>query len=129
VGVSKKQYAQTIDYNGDGQRDLLVDNDAASNWTILAYKQSTSIAPKCEPFPDHHVCTEHEVTSAHTSVDIGLPATGLEGGAIVADYDGDGLEDIVFVSNGIFHAYRNKGVSSANAHLGFEHKINIGTTG
>jgi YD repeat-containing protein len=127
VGVAKKQYAQTIDYDGDGQRDLLVANGIASNWTILTYKQSTSTAQQCEPYPDNNICYPHEVTSAYTSIDIGFKAIGLEGGALVADYNGDGLEDIVFVNGGVFQAYRNKGVNSANTHLGFEHIANIGS--
>ncbi len=44
----------------------------------------------------------------------------------MADYDGDGFEDIVFISGGVFQAYRNKGVNTANVHQGFEHKPYLG---
>ena len=126
VGVNKKEYVQTIDYNGDGQRDLLVANGATSNWFILSFVPSTSTVTQCEPFPDNHLCYPVEVTSNYLSIDIGFKATGLENTALVADYDGDGLEDIVFVSGNTIQAYKNLGVAANGSHLGFEHKTNIG---
>ena len=126
-GVAKKQYAQTIDYNGDGQRDLLVANAETENWKILSYQPTTSTTTQCNP--RNGLCTPLTITTTFKEVDIGLKALQLERGAMVADYDGDGLEDIIFLSNAEIQAYRNKGSNSENIHQGFELQTKLGITG
>ncbi|RVT46173.1 hypothetical protein EMM73_10755, partial [Rheinheimera sediminis] len=127
TGIAKKEYAQTIDFNGDGQRDLLVADSANSNWFIISFIPSVRTERTCEPYPDEEICGTYQVNSNYSIVPVGFKATGLEGGALVADYDGDGLEDIVFVSGNVFQAYRNRGSGTNNVHLGFEHKANLGS--
>lgn len=108
IGVSKKQFAQTIDYNGDGQRDLLVANGESSNWMIISYIPSSNTVTRCETEPGfEHVCDTYEQNSNLTIVNTGVRAIGLEGNAQVADVDGDGLEDIIFSKSGNLQAYLN----------------------
>ena len=108
IGVAKKQFAQTIDYNGDGQRDLLVANSETSNWTIISYVPSVATVNKCETEPSYeHQCENFQQASNLTIVNTGVRATGLEGNAQVADLNGDGLEDIIFSKSGRLQAYIN----------------------
>ncbi|MDR6985125.1 RHS repeat-associated protein [Rheinheimera pacifica] len=110
VGINKKQYAQSIDYNGDGQRDLLVADSATSNWHIVTYIPSTTTGMTCEPTPvGRRLCETYTIQLNHTVINTNRVAHGLEGGAFVADIDGDGLEDIVFVRGGHFRWYQNLG--------------------
>ncbi|HEY0924141.1 toxin TcdB middle/N-terminal domain-containing protein [Rheinheimera pacifica] len=110
LGVNKKEYAQTIDYNGDGQRDLLIADSATKNWHTLAYIPSTSQSVQCEPNGGGtKLCVPVTVTSRYTLIDTQRNAFGLEGQAFVADINGDGLEDIVYLRNNRFKMYRNLG--------------------
>ncbi|MGP9802960.1 FG-GAP-like repeat-containing protein [Rheinheimera sp. NSM] len=110
VGISKRQYAQSIDYNGNGQRDLLVADSATSNWHIIAYTPSTTTGTYCEPEPDgRRLCETYDIQLNHTVINTNRQAYGLEGGAFIADIDGDGLEDIVYIRDGRFRWYQNLG--------------------
>ena len=122
IGVAKKQFAQTIDYNGDGQRDLLVANSETSNWTIISYVPSVATVNKCETEPSYkQQCENFQQASNLTIVNTGVRATGLEGNAQVADLNGDGLEDIIFSKSGRLQAYINN-AGSGN----FIHDSNVG---
>ncbi len=110
VGVNKKQFAKTIDYNGDGKRDLLVANSETSNWYIISYQSSTSSYQSCEPDGrGGKLCAPEQLNLNYTLTDTGVRAYGLEGNSQTADIDGDGLEDILFVQNGLLKAYMNQG--------------------
>ncbi|MGO2129034.1 MAG: FG-GAP-like repeat-containing protein [Pseudoalteromonas prydzensis] len=110
VGVNKKQFAKTIDYNGDGKRDLLVANSETSNWYIISYESSTSSYQSCEPDGrGGKLCVPEQLNLNYTLTDTGVRAYGLEGNSETADIDGDGLEDILFVQNGLLKAYMNQG--------------------
>lgn len=110
VGAAKKEFAQTIDYNGDGQRDLLIANGETGNWHTLAYLPSSSQGMECEPDGQGgRFCAPTTITLSYTLTDTKRQAFGFEGGAFVADIDGDGLEDIVYLRDKRFRMYRNLG--------------------
>ena len=110
VGTDKPEHAQSIDYNGDGQRDLLVASSASSNWHIIAYTPSTTTGTYCEPEPyGRRLCDTYDIQLNHTIIDTKRVAYGRNGGAFVADIDGDGLEDIVYIRDGRFRWYQNLG--------------------
>ncbi len=106
IGVSKKDYAMSIDYNGDGVRDLLVANSKTSNWYAISYVPSTGTFPWCPP---SETCTDYTYTTDKTVKNLGVVATGLEGEAQVMDVNGDGNEDIVFRSGSTIKAHLNDG--------------------
>ncbi|WP_447077995.1 FG-GAP-like repeat-containing protein [Shewanella algae] len=113
TGAGKAAYAQTIDYDGDGQRDLLVANSVTANWQILSFKPSTYQHTVCEPNGrGTQLCEDVERVVNYTLKDLGLKAIGLEGKALVADVNGDALEDIIFIDGGAIKWYRNLGNGS-----------------
>ncbi|GAB1056518.1 MAG: hypothetical protein WAqPseu_35210 [Shewanella algae] len=113
TGAGKAAYAQTIDYDGDGQRDLLVANSETANWQILSFKPSTYQHTVCEPNGGGtQLCEDIERVVNYTLKDLGLKAIGLEGKALVADVNGDALEDIIFIDGGAIKWYRNLGNGS-----------------
>jgi len=128
VGVNKKEFAKTIDYNGDGQRDLLVADSATSNWFILTYQPAASTVQSCEPqLSSGYLCPDVTMSFSYNSINTGRAATGLESSAMVADIDGDGMEDILFMVNGQFKVYRNLGMTGST-HNGFSAATDAGTT-
>ena len=89
---TNKGYTKTIDYNGDGKRDLVV-GTPGGNWRVL---QSTG--------------------SDFTDIDTGVATNNVEDYYSVADYDGDGLEDLVFLGLGnAVWGHRNTGGGFAAA--------------
>lgn len=108
IGAKQSAYALPINYNGDGQGDLLVANDQNSNWHVLTMLPSSSTHSSCEP--DGHggkLCSDVTWHSATTVVDTGIKATGLKGKTIIADVDGDGLEDIITIDSTGIHWHKN----------------------
>jgi RHS repeat-associated protein len=74
--------AIALDWDSDGRMDLL-QAGASGNWQLVRSTGETFSAP----------------------VDTGLPATGASN-AMIADVDGDGLNDIVYVDSGNTWRYR-----------------------
>jgi RHS repeat-associated protein len=106
IGTGKKDYAMNMDYNGDGVRDLLVANNDTSNWYAISYQPSVVTTSHCgyaEP------CEDFTYTSEVTVKNLGVIATGLEGGAQVMDVNGDGNEDIVFRTGKYLRTHLNDG--------------------
>jgi RHS repeat-associated protein len=106
IGVSKKDYAMSMDYDGDGVRDLLVANSKTSNWHAISYQPSQVTSTWCHP---GEPCEDFTYTSSVTVKNLGIIATGLEGGAQVMDVNGDGNEDIVFRSGRYLRTHLNDG--------------------
>ncbi len=105
-GQNKKEYALSIDYNGDGVRDLLVADSKSSYWYAISYQPdeiTQEICPPGEP------CEEITITTSVSVKNLGVIATGLEGEAQVMDVNGDGLEDIVFRTSKYIKAHINNG--------------------
>ena len=125
-GVANKDYLQTIDYDGDGKRDLLLASGENTSWKVVLFKPSTSTRPNCAR-PTEVNCGSTTITHNTTLVSTGKLAYGFKNGATVADVDGDGLEDILFVKDGRFQAYINLGVDSAGEHKGMQHLTDVGT--
>lgn len=113
IGVTKKEYALNIDYNGDGVRDLLVANSTTANWHALSYQASERAYQVCPP---GEPCEDRTQRLNYTLKNLGVIATGLENGAQVMDVNGDGHEDIVFRSGNQIKAHINNrnGTFAAN---------------
>ncbi|MBY5922769.1 FG-GAP-like repeat-containing protein [Ferrimonas balearica] len=121
VGAAQPQYAHVINFTGQGQRDLLVSGGADSNWFVLTYELNTEEVPYCSNRDAHSVsgasianemleeCDTFERTTYYRSIPTGKRAIGFEGQVLIADPDGDGLEDILFTENGSLNWYRNDG--------------------
>tara|TARA_R110001592_G_scaffold192828_1_gene439909 strand:- start:811 stop:6438 length:5628 start_codon:yes stop_codon:yes gene_type:complete len=106
IGISKKDYAMSIDYNGDGVRDLLVANNKTSNWHAISYQPSATTSTHCfsgEP------CDNYTHTSSVRVKNLGVIARGLEGEAQVMDVNGDGNEDIVYRTGKYLKTHLNDG--------------------
>ncbi|WP_037411009.1 toxin TcdB middle/N-terminal domain-containing protein, partial [Shewanella fidelis] len=116
LGANKHQYAQSIDIDGDGQRDLLVASSKTSQWHVIAFKPSTIPSQDCEPDGNGgQLCVDSIRDVNYTLTNLGVTATGLENSAMVADVNGDGLEDIVFLGGDKIKWYKNLRGSFANA--------------
>lgn len=113
TGASQHAYAQTIDFDGDGQRDLLVAASSSSPWQVLSFKPSEEKVRDCEPDGNRgQLCNDSTRTVQYTLTSLGRTAIGLNGSAIVADVNGDALEDIVFLDAGQIKWYKNLGGGS-----------------
>ncbi|AUD61210.1 hypothetical protein AYJ58_17770 [Shewanella sp. Pdp11] len=113
TGASQHAYAQTIDFDGDGQRDLLVAASNSSPWQVLSFKPSEENVRDCEPDGNGgRLCVDSTRTVQYTLTSLGRTAIGLNGSAIVADVNGDSLEDIVFLDAGQIKWYKNLGGGS-----------------
>ncbi|WP_299574440.1 RHS repeat-associated core domain-containing protein [uncultured Shewanella sp.] len=109
-GSSQSQFAQSIDYDGDGQRDLLIASDESSNWKVISFKPSTLTTPSCEPNGGGaRLCEDIKRQIAYTLTDLNRKALGFKGSALVADVNGDALEDIVFLKDKQLQWYQNQG--------------------
>jgi RHS repeat-associated protein len=121
-GSSESEYLEfsaTIDYDGDGQTDLLVPMrakecspafDTWSCWAIL----------KADPSGDGHLTfVPTKIPFAGANGDIGIPSLVALGKDFapfrqaliprVADMNGDGRQDIVIPMNGTFKLFLNEG--------------------
>lgn len=127
-GTGKKAFAQTIDFNGDGRRDLLVADSANHNWFILSYVPSQVSSSVCTDVPgDPLLCESHTTSLNYTLVDTQRRAHGFEGEAFIADVDGDGLEDIVYMRDGRLKWYKN--LSATAGSLPFSTERDLGSVG
>ncbi|MBV7317632.1 FG-GAP-like repeat-containing protein, partial [Shewanella sp. NIFS-20-20] len=116
TGASQSAFAHSIDYNGDGQRDLLVADSETSNWKVLSFEPTTTSQTVCEPNGNGtYLCEDIDRVVSESVTDLGRKAIGLKGKALVADVNGDALEDIIFIDGGAIKWYRNQGGSFAAA--------------
>ncbi|WP_445765912.1 toxin TcdB middle/N-terminal domain-containing protein [Rheinheimera sp.] len=124
-GVANKAYTQTIDYDGDGKRDLLVAERDTMTWRVIRFEPSSSSRPACAR-PQEVNCGTITTSYAYTLQDTYKLAYGYNSGATVADVDGDGLEDIVFIKDSKFQVYRNLGTDAEGNHRGLAHLSDFG---
>ncbi len=103
-----RDFALTIDYDGDGKQEMLVANDKDSNWHVLTYNPRTVEANVCYGYYGYE-CELRSYDLTYEVVNLNRVAIGFEGAAQVMDVDGDGLQDIVFTSGGQLKMYRNEG--------------------
>ena len=97
--------ALNIDYDGDGRRELLVATSDSSPWNVIEFKESSGVTPCPIIIP----CPTTTVSPYYNKFSIGRTAKGLGGTAMVADFNGDGLEDIIFKDGSALKGYKNLG--------------------
>ena len=108
ASIGEKGYARVIDYNGDGKQDLLIPF-ASGNWQIISSENSVVDETECETEPGYeHVCRTKAVSYDFTYKSLGISSSAYKN-TIVADVDGDGLQDIVFKSGTLLKYYHNLG--------------------
>ena len=106
IGDNKASYAQSIDHDGDGVRELLVADSKTSYWYVIGYSRSGVPSTLC---PSNDNCQQYTHASNLYVKSLGVIATGLEGEAQVLDVNGDAMEDIVFRTGGYIKAHTNDG--------------------
>ena len=108
ASIGEKGYARVIDYNGDGKQELLIPF-ASGNWHVVTSDPSSGEQEHCEPEPDNQqLCETYTVNYDFTYKSLGISSSAYKN-TIVADVDGDGLQDIVFKSGSVLKYYHNLG--------------------
>ncbi len=123
--VDKPEHVQLMDADGDGRTDLLFRKEG--NWWLGRYKPAPDryeVVETCsmkfmgyksygnEPILEKVCVSESKASSFHmAAVEISggaaKNAIGYEGGVVISDVNGDGLEDIVFKEASALKAYIN----------------------
>ena len=103
IGDENYPYGLTIDYDGDGIRELLVASNDQTNWFVIGY-QASEEQDYC---PSEGLCTPTTNQYTMSVVNLGVMAIGLEGESQVMDINGDGMDDIVFRDGFALKAYVN----------------------
>ncbi|MCG7566171.1 FG-GAP-like repeat-containing protein [Pseudoalteromonas sp. CnMc7-15] len=107
-----KENTLTIDFNGDGVRDLLFTESESDTWKVAYY------APHSKPihcYPGVICKPDASYTVYAKQTDLGITAFGADGGTRIADVNGDGFEDIVYIQGKHIYAYMNKGEKDSDA--------------
>jgi len=115
-GADSPQHVLTIDYNGDGTRDLLTRKNG--NWYVIYNKLGTQTVDSCTwkpgSFGSYYQFCEPELLTSHGDyIELSIHgktssnAIGYGGKAQVVDFDGDGLEDILFQNGSKLELYKN----------------------
>ncbi|WP_064791916.1 toxin TcdB middle/N-terminal domain-containing protein [Shewanella woodyi] len=113
ASIGEKGYARVIDYNGDGKQDLLIPF-TSGNWHVISSDPSTGEEENCEPLWQdgdgevEYFCETFTVNYDFTYKSLGISSSAYKN-TIVADVDGDGLQDIVFKSGSTLKYYHNLG--------------------
>nr|WP_245709996.1 RHS repeat-associated core domain-containing protein [Ferrimonas sediminum] len=116
TGAGKHEYAHSINFSGNGQRDLLVADSESSDWHILRYDPVNTVSEVCDIYGKNPTACEPNIKVTNfEKLPTGRKAIGLEGNVTIADPDGDGLEDILFIDNGKIRWYQNTGGAFAAA--------------
>ncbi|BFM12486.1 hypothetical protein R50072_26390 [Simiduia litorea] len=116
VGASRAEHAMSINYDGDGQRDLLVSDQSTGNWQVISFKPSQVQNSFCEPAMNGaSMCENFTRTVSYTLTNLGIASHGYDSNAMVADVNGDGLEDILFVKDKAIQWYKNNGGTFSSA--------------
>lgn len=119
--LGEKEYARVIDYNGDGTQELLIPFEDG-NWHIISSAPSSKEKYSCPKLtdverdgqpgvvvpPSEAVCQPYAEYHDYTYDSLNISSKEYKN-SVVADVDGDGLQDIVFKSGGALKYYRNTG--------------------
>lgn len=126
ASLGKKEYAKVIDINGDGKQELLIPF-ANGHWHAISSDPSTGERRICETEPGtEHICFTTRVNYDFTYRSLGI-SSAQYANTLIADVDGDGLQDIVFKSGTSLYYYQNIGgnfTSAKNISLNFPSKNN-----
>ena len=97
------EYAATLDYDGDGNRDLLIHTD--TNVKIITYKSSPTTTEQCQRGGSE--CWE--VTKESRVVNTAIPSPTNKSNLHIVDLNGDTLEDIIIVDSKLITFYESTG--------------------
>ncbi|MCL1125856.1 toxin TcdB middle/N-terminal domain-containing protein [Shewanella surugensis] len=108
ASLGKKEYVKIIDLDGDGKQELLIPFENG-HWHVISSDPSTGERRICETEPGtEHICFTTRVNYDFTYRSLGISSSQYAN-TIIADIDGDGLQDIVFKSGTDLHYYQNVG--------------------
>ncbi len=114
AGLGEKEYVKVIDINGDGKQELLIPFKNGQ-WHAISSDPSTGERRICETEPGmEHICFTTRVNYDFTYRSLGISSSQYAN-TLIADIDGDGLQDIVFKSGSDLYYYQNIGGSFSQA--------------
>ncbi|WP_299010503.1 toxin TcdB middle/N-terminal domain-containing protein [uncultured Shewanella sp.] len=108
ASLGKKEYVKVIDIDGDGKQELLIPFENG-HWHAISSDPSTGEQRICETEPGtEHICFTTRVNYDFTYRSLAISSAEYAN-TLIADVNGDGLQDIVFKSNTQLYYYQNLG--------------------
>ncbi|WP_298769041.1 toxin TcdB middle/N-terminal domain-containing protein [uncultured Shewanella sp.] len=108
ASLGKKEHVKVMDIDGDGKQELLIPIENG-HWHAISSDPSTGERRICETEPGtEHICFTTRVNYDFTYRSLGISSAEYAN-TLIADVNGDGLQDIVFKSGTNLYYYQNLG--------------------